>query len=450
MKQECDIFLIRDDRGPILYAPLRDLTARINEAAVSSVARYLHNDDALPEDEAVLKTLEAHGFFDQAPLPHTDHTEKPVHVTLFPNDGCNLRCCYCYAQAEQGHTMLSPEAGKAAIEQIALNAAELGKEDFIVSFHGNGEPMRAFPLIRELCAFADELGKRHALQPKYLIATNGVLNTEKTDYLIRHFAGVHVSFDGLPEIQNAQRPLADGSDSFPSVDATLRALDASQVHYGIRVTLTAESVGRLEAIASYVVEHYPRCSSLHIEPVWECGRCLQTDAKTPDPQAFIRHFIAAQDICENEHVELSFSTLRTNTLTDAFCGVNNDSFTVTAEGLVTACYEVASREDPRADTYLYGYFDKGQHCFIFDDEKRKALHRMTVYNMPHCTNCFCRYHCAGDCVAKVLGCADPNNHHGSDRCEITRALTLDAIRRTLRTAEDLMRKEEDVWQRTIA
>ncbi len=449
MKQECDIFLIRDEGGPILYAPLRNLTARINEAAVSSVARRLHNGSILPEDKDVVDMLEAHGFFQKAPLPYTEHG-KPVQVTLFPYDGCNLRCRYCYAQAEQGRNKLSLKAGKAAIEQVAANAAELGAEDFVVSFHGNGEPMAAFSLVRTLCAHGDSMGKRYGVQPKYMTATNGVLGPEKIDYLLRHFAGVHVSFDGLPEIQNAQRPLADGSDSFPAVDATLRALDAAEIHYGIRATLTAESVGCLEEIASYVTRHYPRCSQLHIEPVWECGRCFQTDAKTPDIQEFIHRFIAAQDICENEHVELSFSTLRTNTLTDAFCGINNDSFTVTAEGLVTACYEVASREDPRADTYLYGYFDEGQGRFILDDEKRKALHRMTVYNMPHCTNCFCRYHCAGDCVAKVLGCVDPANHRGSDRCEITRALTLDAIRRTLRTAEDLMRKEEEAWQKTIA
>jgi uncharacterized protein len=61
----------------------------------------------------------------------------------------------------------------------------------------------------------------------------------------------------------------------------------------------------------------------------------------------------------------------------------------------------------------------------------EALHRLTVENMPQCRDCFCKYHCAGDCPAKLLSNEEPESHAGSERCRITRALTLYQLQRSL-------------------
>ena len=60
---------------------------------------------------------------------------------------------------------------------------------------------------------------------------------------------------------------------------------------------------------------------------------------------------------------------------------------------------------------------------------------MSVNNMPFCADCFCKFSCSGDCPAKVLGVREPEEHRGSERCEITRALAFDHLKRTLRDAE---------------
>jgi sulfatase maturation enzyme AslB (radical SAM superfamily) len=131
------------------------------------------------------------------------------------------------------------------------------------------------------------------LEGKLTIATNGALSEEQQDFLLAWFDGVNISFDGLPELQDRQRPFADGRGSFSAVDSTLRRLDAAGKHYGIRATLTADSVDRLADIAAFVAERYPHCEQLHIEPAWESGRCLQSGAHTPESARFTELFLTA-------------------------------------------------------------------------------------------------------------------------------------------------------------
>ncbi len=426
---KCELFLLRDDAGPILYAPLRHLSAALNEAAVGAVARRLYGKPPADGDAAVLKPLEDCGFFLEAEVPRNE-TDRTIQVTLFPTDGCNLRCRYCYAGAGNRRHVMPLEAGKAAIDRVADRAKELGEEHFVVGFHGNGEPFFAFDRIRELCRYTREAEARTGVKGSLTLATNGVLNDEQLDWLIAWFDSVNISFDGLEELQNRQRPMADGSGSFPLVHRTLKRLNDEGKAFGIRTTVTAAGVDRMPEIAAFVLENYPRCDPLHLEPSWEAGRSLETGERSPDPDVFIRRFLEADAVLDGR-IPLVYSGILTDYLGCTFCSVSGDSFVVTPEGLVTACFEVAERSDPRSERYIYGAFDPGLKRFVFDEARRSDLHTLTVDRMPYCRDCFCKYHCCGDCAAKVLGLKPPEAHEGSSRCRITRALTLHRIRNSL-------------------
>ncbi len=400
---------------------------------MAAVSRKLYGKPLSREDSECLQMLEECGFFDEEELPQESRT-APVQVTLFPTDGCNLRCRYCYAGAEKKRHILPVEAGKAAIDLVAANAKKLNYQDFVVGFHGNGEPFFAFDIIQELCRYAYESADRTGLKASLTIATNGVMNEQQLDWLIAWFDSVNVSFDGLEDLQNFQRPMADGKGSFPYVHRTLKRLNDAGKQFGIRTTLTSSSIERLPEIAAFVLDNYPKCDPLHVEPAWEAGRSLKTGEKTPDADLFIRKFLEA-DALLNGKMRLVFSAARSDQLGLSFCAVCNDSFVVTSEGLVTSCYEVAERSDPRSGRYIYGNFDSEQNCFRFDEEKRSELHRLTVTQMPYCRDCFCKYHCCGDCAAKLLGVRQPEEHAGSERCRITRALTLHQIRKSLNEEE---------------
>ena len=189
-----ELFALRDSAGTILYAPIGQLMARVNEPAAACALAYAADQtarDGMTDDErAVVDELAAHGFFDERPLPHSEEEFCPLQVTLFPTNRCNLRCSYCYAFGGEGGASgeplveMSPAIAHAAIDLIAGNARVLAGEGcnvrcFIVSIHGNGEPFCAFDLMREIVRYGNEVAERVGIPVVFNAATNGVLNDEQ-------------------------------------------------------------------------------------------------------------------------------------------------------------------------------------------------------------------------------------------------------------------------------
>jgi uncharacterized protein len=449
-RQPPELFAIEDEKGRILYAPLHRAMARANDEAIRLAFDYAANPDCLKgldEDaHAVIGALEEHGFFERHPYPGHEPGFRPTQVTLYPTNRCTLRCSYCYAQGGEGGdageplTTIDLDAARRAIDFVARNAKELAEEglphrNFLVSIHGNGEPFCAFDTLREIVFYAHDVSEALDFPVVLNTATNGVLSTEQLEFLVANFNNVNISFDGLPELQDSQRPLADGSGSFAWVDRTMRRLAEAEVNFGIRATVTEAMVSRLAEVTAFVADTYPGIEQLHFEPVWECGRCVTSSDTQPAAEAFIENYLAALEVAQEKSLRLVYSGARQDMLTDAFCKVSSGSYTVTPTGDVTACYEVSYRSDPRSERYFFGRYDREQGDYVYDREKLAALAELNVKNIPFCDDCFCRWHCAGDCAAKVLEGRMPNNHRGSQRCVINRRLTLNQIQRRMDWSE---------------
>lgn len=441
-----ELFVLCDERGPILYAPLGNLMARANAPAVAAALAYARDPSTVEEmsgdERAVVEALGERGFFKHRSYPRHAVGFQPVQVTLFPTNNCNLRCSYCYAFGGEGGgngeplTRMDLCVAQRAIDLIARNAkarADRGEpiRNFLVSIHGNGEPFCAYDLIQQIVWYGQDVSEELGIPAVFNAATNGVLSEEQLDFVVANFNSVNVSFDGLPEFQDANRPMAGGRGSFERVDHTMRRLSEAHVGFGIRTTVTAAMVDRMSDIVAFVAERYPGLEQLHLEPVWECGRCVTSSNVMPSSEAFVRRYLEALEVAQEMGVRLVFSGARQDMLVDTFCKVSSGSFTVTPTGDVTACYEVSYRSDPRSERFFFGRFDHDLGDFVFDQEKLDALSELNVHNIRFCDDCFCRWHCAGDCAAKVLDGIPLERHHGSVRCQISRALTLNQIQRKL-------------------
>lgn len=431
MKSGPELFLIEEGETLILYAPLRRVMARINAGTRVALRKELAGEALDDDQRAAVDTLRHHGFFDELSPPPVPEKFEPTHVTLFPTDACNLRCRYCYAAAEEGAHKLPMEAARAAIDLVAENSVRLGRSNFLVGFHGNGEPFMAYDVIRECAEYTQHTAKRLGTKGFLTSATNGVLSESQLDFVLAWFTALNISSDILPDLQNRQRPFPGGAGSFDVVDNTIKRIDAAGLNYGIRATLTESCVERLTEMADFVMEHYPSCSQVHLEPAWEVGRALTTGERTPMAETFVSQYLTAVEKLGNKGVKLVYSGARQDLLSPTFCSVCRGSFTVSAEAKVTSCYEVCTEEDPRSERFLFGRYDFESGRYLFDEEKMDALATLHVSNMPYCRDCFCKWHCAGDCAAKLLGTKAPEDHSGSARCIINRALTKKQILRKM-------------------
>jgi uncharacterized protein len=427
-KIESDLFVIPYGKRYILYAPLRRAAALVNKEAVNSLCQYLktgekHSDR---EIEKVLSNLESSGILRSSyerPTYPADYKFAPHEVTLFPTTNCNLRCVYCYASAGIKNYRMGWETAKAAVDVIFTNAKKVGAKGCIIGFHGGGEPALEWGLIRRTVEYAEELAEQQNLELRIHMATNGILSSQKREYIIDHFSSVNVSLDGPPDIHDTQRPQANGRNSYSEILDSLKHFDACSFSYGIRPTITEKSVARMPEMVDFFYETL-KLTYLHFEPLFYCGRCLTTKWNAPNPKVFVKYFRQAHQKAKKRRVEVYYSGARVDVITSKFCAAAGDGFSVTPRGRVTSCFEVCDEEDSRSEIFHFGYFDSASKHFVFEEEKLQKLRHLHVENFPFCEDCFCKWHCAGDCLAKVLPHGEPVKHAGSDRCQINRSLSM--------------------------
>jgi len=137
-----------------------------------------------------------------------------VNMALFLTQSCNLNCIYCYGEGGEYGSGGSLEE-KTAYQAVDWLIERSGKKRKIhVSFFG-GEPFLKFPMMKAVTEYAQRRVREVNKAVDFHAATNAtLLDDEKIAFIKEHGISVMVSFDGPREIQDAQRPFANGKGSY--------------------------------------------------------------------------------------------------------------------------------------------------------------------------------------------------------------------------------------------
>jgi len=440
----------------LVYAPLRRRAIVADAGQVSALREEL---SAAPEEEApgvspagrsaivadagqvsALREELSAAAKEKAPGASPTGPPRPTSATLLLTNACNLRCRYCYAAAgEAAPAYMRPETARRAIDFVAGNAAAAGARWFEVDYHGAGEPTAHWTLLQESHGYARGVAQSYGLRLRASLTTNGVLSNTKRAWIVSHLDSATVSFDGLPEVQDTNRPFPSGRGSSDIVLATLRAFDRASFRYAIRMTVTADGAPCLAQSVAYLCRRF-RPRAIQVEPLYRMGR--GRDAADAETAVFIEAFRAARRTSPKAANLLRFSGARLGTLTNRFCGVANDNFCVSPAGNISACHEVADEHQPWAERFFYGRPSGGASGFDFDEQVYTALRAHTANRLDYCAGCFAKWHCAGDCYHKALHW-NSDDFAGAGRCEIIRALTKDQILENLAAAGGVAPKAYD-------
>ncbi|MDR1407863.1 MAG: radical SAM protein [Tannerella sp.] len=429
-----EVFIIPlKGRKYLIYAPLRKAAFVGNGATVNFLADLkdgCYRAEADPGGEIVefLRRLEIVDAGEETP-PNYDREGEPcpTAVSLFLTTACNLRCTYCYASA--GDTVresMSMDVARRGIDFVVANAVRQKSPAVELNYHGGGEPTVNWRTLT--CSFnhARRRTQDAGLDLHASTATNGMLTDRQIDWITAHLQGASLSCDGMPEAQDRHRVRPSGRGSSARVMHTLRRFDEAGFSYGIRMTATAELIPFMADSVDYIFSSF-RTGSLQIEPAYQIGR--YADQPSAETEAFLSAYREAQRRAAKYGKQITYSGARVGTLTNHFCAASQDSFALLPDGTVSSCFEACSHSNPHAHVFFYGRPDEdGGRGYRFDMERLGLLRRQGVQRREHCSECFAKWTCAGDCFHKaVVINGRAAEFSGTGRCHINRELTKDQI-----------------------
>lgn len=422
----------------LIYRPLRRLLFLCNGAMAALAEKFCASRDpgVLSDFPEVLSYFDRIGFMlPDPPEPPEPNLKEfcPSSTALLMSNRCNLRCIYCYANGGETNNLdLDPEIARRAIDTVCDNARLSGRDHFTVTFHGGGEPTLHWKAMTELADYA----RRKPLRAELNIVTNGYWNAEQGEWLMRWIDGMTISMDGRAETQNAQRPAAGGGPSFERVMRSVRQLTEAGYPFNIRMTAIPERFERLPEDVLFFCEN-SGCGEIQAEPAFYEKRGTHGSAFREQGERFVRAYTEAWDIAAAHGRVLFYSGARPGTIASCFCQAPlGESLTVNPLGQVTGCYETTGRDGQCGG--VFGHAD-GTGIRINDAERIRQMETI-LRRKDKCRDCFCYYHCAGDCFTR--GSAAEEGEWPYNRCEINRKITLELLLRQLAAADPDQIKQE--------
>ncbi len=380
---------------------------------------YSNKIATLTKDEikniSIKRKLQRLGFFGR---PNFSYDKDIARVTLITTTNCNLRCVYCFARGGERATYMDPELAIRVIKKVISPETK----EIHLNFFG-GEPSLNFKCIKESVNFIN----RKYIKARYQITTNGVMPEDTLDFLIKNNFIFFLSIDGTPEIQNKQRPMANGNPTNDIVEKTAKKIIENDGNVKFRVTITRYSMNKMHDIIEYL--YGLGAKYIHFEPLHVSGRAYKKFKLQPDAKKYIEEFIKALDLakeCKIKLIDSSYNYLLNPCI--QFCpSVQKNKLILTSEGKITFCLEAQDDCHTLSDIFIVGEYDTKKDRFEYDKNKMEKLTGYTVNSVKKCEKCFAKYACGGGCIVRNLienkDFQKPNNYY----CQIRKHLLYDAI-----------------------
>lgn len=385
-----EVFFVEYEKDPskcLLYAPLRSYLGLIDNR---SKTRFLDGDPVIKD--AILGKLKSRLYIDIKKLHESFQNQSP-ELAIAITDDCNLKCRYCHASAGEIHKQNSLD--RTLLYQVLEDfISSFDAKEARISFAGGGEPTYDLNNLK----FAIDTAKGFAVDKGILcsfsMGTNGNYKQATRDYIKNTFQDVSLSFDGPEFIHDMHRPLKNGKGSFKIVYETAKDFYESSLSFGFRATISNYSLGYVREIVDFFADNFPN-KILALEALNPFGRGKSDELLSPPTKnEFVSFLLEAYKYAQNKPIRLANAGLgKFKILRTFFCSaVGTPNLTVCTDGSISCC-----TRDNAPDVFSIGIFDRKSGEFVLDNNKIARLKHMNVFHYDECVDCFCKYHCAGDC-----------------------------------------------------
>ena len=375
-----DIYYIKSSSDKvIIYSPLRRYAFHVEECQLAQVKKCLAQDVVC--DEQKLYSLISRLKEIPVIIPNDDTVVfNHNHLIILLTQKCNLGCTYCYAQYAKSNKTIKPEQLWVAIDYVLQNTPTEMKR---FTFAGGGEPLVEWDLLRQAILYI----KERCSNVRISVITNGtLLNKDRIYWLKEHDVTINISFDVLPEIQNRQRPMLGGRESFSLVSRNIKDMISLGLEVPLRITISKDFVHRMPNIVEFVYNNFPATKILNIWPVIDV-----TQEEEEFYEEYINYFFEAKTrgFSYGIHVVNWLTVL--NKVHSRFC---QEDFSITPNGKIVTCLRASSYRDKFYDDFYIG--DIKDRVCINQDKMNKSFQLLNS-KLPECQSCFAKWSCAGIC-----------------------------------------------------
>jgi uncharacterized protein len=382
----------------------------------------------LIDDEETKTALFEKGFLGNPSKKGPGALTDYFQLTLITTSDCNLRCNYCFANAGESKFVMKEDVALAAV-RYAIN--ETKKRDLLISFFG-GEPSLTQKLIKKVVAYAKQLIIGSSVKNvRFNITTNGVMSKPFLNFLIDNDFFFTISMDGIPDVQNFQRPLKKTTrgnlNSSPFLEKTIKSLVSRDHEFMIRATITDFSVKYLVPTIEYL--HNLGVTQFHCEVINLAGRAMTENKgqsmKRPNVEEFIRNLkLAIMKAGELGMGILNSSYMNLLQPSTHFCdGIGGNRVSISYTGDVTTCLEVQSGCHPTADSFIIGSYNKEVGEISINASKQSKLCDNPITNDNNCCKeCFAIYTCGGGCPIRNYHMTGNQNTVDPFRCQVIKSI----------------------------
>ena len=312
-------------------------------------------------------------------------------------DICNLACDYCYAKEKKE---LSDTRKAEKLRSFASFLERMNKPTEVL-FHGFGEPLMHFELIKDIV--------KKVRNPKvsFSLQTNGTLINDKiAQFLTEHDFSVSVSLDGPREIHDQFRKYANGSGSFEDTLRGLKTLQRQMREVSVVCIVTKESVGKPTQLLDFFIDQ--EVEYVRFNPCRWLERS-RVDLYRPSPAEYFTFYKSVlqkmmdhnkthpQRIIEVGLVFLIHNILfhdRKCACLRVPCGAGYDVLCIDPKGDVFPCDHFRGLTQ-----FKLGSLEAADPYISFEKNSFQELNKKRLIESPECFRCAWKYICCGDCMA---------------------------------------------------
>lgn len=377
------------------------------------------------------------------------HCNKKM-ISFFLTTKCNLCCRYCYNAEERNEIKeqtIPLDVAKAAIDWYFSN-----DKSRHIRFYGPGEPTQEFEKMKEITKYA----KSHSNGGDKVtveIQTNGIFTPDVREWILNNVNIIWMSFDGMKDIQNHNRPLNPNFSHIFSYKTCGDILEENvlwlnknkkdrDLMVGARVTITDVNVDQQKEMVDYFY-------NLGIQFVWTDPILYEVKKESVHPiknnagdlqeyeQKYEEDFHFSMNTYLNKYLVAYKYAKSIGLFWGSFFAINFDGSSsyhcrsctplqaphITPDGYISACDMVVLGEKPyHMAPLIVGKWDSELRQFTIFDEKVKILMERKSNQMFQCMDCEAKLHCGGYCLGETLNETGSLNGYNPLKCNSVRKL----------------------------